>query len=291
MAETPPEAVPLLSPTVGRRWLAQEFRRLREAANMTQSDVAKRLRCASTKITHLESMRNTFNATDLEIALPFLGVPPERVEWYLRIWEASREKGWWDGSQAIPSWFSFYVGLEWGASEIHSWDMGYIPGLLQTQGYAEAVITDGATVNDSAINEQVVTRLRRQEALRRRENPLRLHAILDESVLRRRVGSPQVMRDQLRHLATLDEGPTITLQVMPFARGEHRGQLGSFKWLGFPQEGDPGVVYLENQGGGLYLEKSEQLSRFRADFVELSRRALAPEASIKLINSLLEELG
>nr|BFF02111.1 helix-turn-helix transcriptional regulator [Streptoalloteichus tenebrarius] len=236
-------------------------------------------------------MRNPFNAVDLEIALPFLGVPPDQVEWYLRIWEASREKGWWDGNQAIPSWFSLYVGLEWGASEIHSWDLGHVQGLLQAPGYAEAVIRDGATVDDDTIKEQVATRLRRQEAMRRPEAPLRLHAILDESVLRRRVGSLDVMREQLRHLATLDGHPTITLQVMPFERGEHRGQLGSFTWLGFPQADDPGVVYVENQSGGLYLEKPEQLSEFRADFAELSRRALSTTASINLIRAILKELG
>ncbi|WP_253770772.1 helix-turn-helix domain-containing protein [Goodfellowiella coeruleoviolacea] len=281
----------MLSPTVGRRWLAQELRRLREAAGYKQADVAKRLRCNSTRIAHLESMRTLPSGPDLEVVLPYFGVPKERVEWYLQVCDLSRKKGWWDGNQAIPKWFSFYVGLEWGASEIHSWDTSLVQGLLQTRGYAEVIIRDGATVPEEVIQEQVQTRLRRQEALQRKENPLTLHAIMDEAALRRRVGNAEIMREQLQHLVTLNSHPRITIQVMPFEAGQHRGQLGSFKWLGFPQDGDDGLVYLENQHGGLYLEEPEELATFAADFAELRKRALSPKASVALIAKIVKELS
>ncbi len=270
----------VLSPTVGRRWLAQEIRRLREAAGLKQADVARRLRCNPTKITHLESMRTPVSGPDLEVMLPFLGVPAERIDWYLRVCDLSREKGWWDGDRSIPSWFSLYVGLEAGASEIHCWDAGYVTGLFQTTAYATAMLAD-----DDAAG----TRLRRQEALRRGD-PVLVHAILDEAVLHRRIGDAGVMREQLDHLGTLAAMPNITIQVMSFSAADHRGHLGSFRWLGFPQEDDPGAVYLENQLGGWFLEKPEELAVFRADFADLAARALSPEDSTALIAQRAEEL-
>ncbi|GAA3460547.1 helix-turn-helix domain-containing protein [Saccharothrix longispora] len=277
MPETDP---PMLSPTVGRRWLAQEIRRLREAAGLKQTDVAKRLRCNPTKITHLESMRTPVGGPDLEVLLPFLGVPVERVEWYLRVCDLAREKGWWDGDRSIPDWFSLYVGLEAGASEIRCWDTGYVTGLFQTAAYATALLDNPGAVE---------ARLRRQEALRR-DDPLVVHAILDEAVLCRRIGDAGVMRGQLDHLGALAEMPDVTIQVMPFDAAGHRGHLGSFKWLGFPQEDDPGAVYLENQFGGWFLEKPEELAIFQADFADLVERALPEEDSAALIARRAEEL-
>ncbi|MBP2320883.1 transcriptional regulator with XRE-family HTH domain [Kibdelosporangium banguiense] len=272
---------PMLSPTVGRRWLAQEIRRLREAAGLTQSDLAKRLRCNATKIVHIETMRNPMNGPDLEVLLPFLGVPDERVDWYLQVCDLSKQKGWWDGNQAIPGWFSLYVGLEWGAREVLSWDMGYVPGLLQSKTYIEEMLR--YTGSDEAVLSKVDARLRRQEALHRKTDPLRVHAIIDEAVLRRVIGDVQTMRVQLRHLAALTELPNVTVQVMPFANSGHRGSLGSFRWLGFPQKGDPGAVYLENQNGGLFLEKPEELSLFLKDFADLAAQAITPEDSFTFI--------
>jgi len=272
---------PMLSPTVGRRWLAQEIRRLREAAGFKQSDVAKRLRCNPTKITHIETMRNPINGPDLEVMLPFFGVPADQIDWYLQVCDLSKTKGWWDGDQAIPSWFSLYVGLEWGASEIRWWDMGFVYGMLQTRGYAEAVLQDLNAVD---------SRLHRQKALYRDTSPLRVHAIFDESVLLRQVGDAETMREQLKHLVALSKLATITIQVMPLSTGAHRSHLGSYHWLGFPQDGDPGAVYVENQLGGQFLEKPEELAVFAADFAELTKLALSAKESVALIAQRAEEL-
>ncbi|MGM1059752.1 helix-turn-helix domain-containing protein [Saccharothrix sp. Mg75] len=269
----------MLSPTVGRRWLAQEIRRLREAAGLKQADVARRLRCNPTKITHLESMRTPVGGPDLEVLLPFLGVPAERVDWYLRVCDISREKGWWDGDRSIPGWFSLYVGLEAGASEIRSWETGFIYGLFQTRPYARRLLEDPDAVD---------ARIRRQEALHR-EDPLVVHAIIDEAVLLRRMGDDQVMAGQLDHLVALGELPNITIQVMPFDAGAHRGHLGSYHWLGFPQPDDPGAVYLENQLGGWFLERAAELAVFQDDFAGLATRALSAEDSAALIARRAEE--
>ena len=271
--------LPTMSPTVGRRWLAQELRRLREAAGLKQADVAGRLRCKTAKIGHIESMRNPIGGPDLEVVLPFLGVPADRVDWYLRLADLAQEKGWWDGHRAVPSWFSLYIGLEWGASEVREWDMGFIPGLLQTPAYAEALLMLDASETGTPLDERIEARLQRQSTLHREREPLLLHAIIDESALHRAVGGEAVMREQMKHLVEMSEHPQVVLQLMPFQAGPHRGQLGSFHVLTFPRDGDPGVVYLENQQGGLCLEEDREVAMFADEFEDLRNRALSPEDS------------
>lgn len=282
--------LPTMSPTVGRRWLAQELRRLREAAGLKQADVAGRLRCKTAKIGHIESMRNPISGPDLEVVLPFLGVPADRVDWYLRLADLAQEKGWWDGHRAVPSWFSLYIGLEWGASELHEWHLGYVPGLLQTREYASAVIRSGIEASEQHFQEQTELRLQRQQSLWRDEAPLSLHAIIDEAVLRRVVGNPELMREQLDHLVEVGQHPQVTLQVIPFSTGPHRGQLGAFQWLGFPREDDLGVVYMESQLGGLYLEDPPEVAAFRAEFEKLHQSALSGEESCRFMAELARKV-
>ncbi|MEU5845575.1 helix-turn-helix domain-containing protein [Saccharopolyspora shandongensis] len=277
-----------ISPTVGRRWLAQEIKRLREAAGLKQSDVAKRLRCNPAKIAHIESMRNAVSGPDLEVMLPFLGVPSERVDWYLQLADIAKEKGWWDGNRAIPEWFSLYIGLEWGASEIRAWDLGFIPGLLQTRTYAESLINDPDFTMSAKPRQQVDARLQRQGALHRDTDALSLHAIVDESVLWRFQGDGTVLNEQVKHLIEMCDHPQVVFQVMPFNAGPGRGHLGSFKWLGFPRANDPGVVYVENQRGCLYLEEPDEITQFNADFDHLSEHALTTHDSKRLLIELLK---
>ncbi|MCX2730765.1 helix-turn-helix transcriptional regulator [Saccharopolyspora sp. NFXS83] len=286
MADFDSTEPPTISPTVGRRWLAQELRRLREAAGLKQADVARRLRCNPAKVGHMETMRNAISGPDLEVVLPFLGVPAERVGWYLQLADVAKEKGWWDGNQAIPEWFSLYIGLEWGASEIREWDLGFIPGILQTRAYAEGLLRSGDRAGAVGLTDQVDARLQRQGALGRGSGALSLHAIVDESVLHRAVGDGDVMRDQLRHLVASAEHRQAVLQVMPLSAGPHRGQLGSFSWLGFPRVDDVGVVYVENQRGGLFLEDPDEIESFQNDFECLREKALAPDDSKALLVEL-----
>ncbi|GAB3549511.1 transcriptional regulator with XRE-family HTH domain [Actinopolyspora lacussalsi] len=279
-----------ISPTVGRRWLSQEVRRLREEAGLKQSDVAKRLRCNAAKIAHMESMRNTISGPDLEVMLTLFEVPDERVAWYLRLAELAKEKGWWDANRAVPDWFSIYVGLEWGADRIREWELGYPPGILQTRSYIEALVRGEDGPFEVGIRELVEARLRRQEALWRSEDPLWMHAVIDEAALRRQVGDTEVMREQLHYLAEAGQWENVTVQVMPFAVGPHRGHLGSFQWLGFPRVGDPGVVYLENQRGGIYLEEVDEVAMFNGVFESLAEQALSPAESADFLAELVKEL-
>ncbi|SDP56090.1 Helix-turn-helix domain-containing protein [Actinopolyspora xinjiangensis] len=282
--------IPTVSPTVGRRWLAEEVRRLRDAAGLKQSDVAKRLRCGTAKVAHMESMRNTISGPDLEVMLALFEVPADRVEWYLRLAELAKEKGWWDGNRAVPDWFSLYVGLEWGADRIREWELGFPPGILQTRPYVEALVRSEDGPSDVEVRELVEARLRRQEALWRLEDPLWMHAVVDEAALRRRVGDAEVMREQLRYLARAGRWENVTVQVLPFVVGPHRGHLGSFQWLGFPRVGDPGVVYLENQRGGIYLEEVDEVAMFNGVFESLAEQALSPAESAEFLSELAKEI-
>lgn len=287
------------SPTVRHRWLSLTLRELRQAAGLSQKEAATAVGWSHGTVGHLETRTVPVQRKHLLALLPLYGVQADRIDWYLVQSDRAREKGWWDDDPGVPDWFSLYIGLEWGASDINSYHLGYVPGLLQTRGYAEAILRDGAS-NDAEVAHQLTQRLRRQDALTRTKHPLRLHAILDEAVLHRAVGGPAVMRDQLAHLTGLIRGSNLHIQVLPFRSGVHRGQLGSFSWLGFPHDEDdadqatvelrerldPGVVYLENQLGGVCLDDKPKIDHFRPIFADLAQRALPTEQSAAMIDTL-----
>ncbi|GLY54800.1 helix-turn-helix transcriptional regulator [Lentzea sp. NBRC 102530] len=303
------------SPTVVQRWLRGELKRLRKEAGFTQDAVARELRregrWSKAKVGHLETGHVLPHREDLQQLLPVYGVRGTRLEWYLELCDRARDHGWWDNAPGVPSWFGLYLGLEWGATVMVSYDLGFIPGLLQTRRYVEAVIRDGETDEDEVAN-QVNQRMRRQEALSR-PRPLKLHAIIDEAALYRVVGDVDVMREQIEHLIALtgqqeprdtnldDDEPfqVFTLQILPFSAGAHRGQLGSFSWMGFddsphpirdaldPAKNDPGVGYVENQAGGQYIDEPQPIARYLDTFRLLSGRALSPARSVGHLRTLL----
>ncbi|MEO7194047.1 MAG: helix-turn-helix transcriptional regulator [Pseudonocardiaceae bacterium] len=282
------------SPTVWRRWLAFELARLRQESGLDQKSVAKALRCTVGKVSYYETAERPVVVRDLdEVLLPLYNVAPERWPVYLQACQDSRQKGWWEsyGTDTLPSWFSLFVGLEQGASQLHTYEAQLVPGLLQTREYADAVTRRGTAERAEAEIERLVElRLTRQAVLHREPDPLRLRAVLDEAVLRRVVGSPTIMRDQLRHLAELARHPKITVQVVPYANGAHPGMAaGPFKILGFPWPADPGVVYLEHRGGGLYLEQPYEIETHTVAFEHLRVLALPSDESSIMIQNAAEE--
>lgn len=267
------------SPTVAGRWLASDLRKLRRAAHIKQTVVAKELGCTPGKVVHFESGRSPIKRADLLAMLPLYGVPEERRTWYLDLCEKARQKGWWDGADGVPTWFGLYVGLEWGAEQIVSYDLGTIPGLLQTREYAEAVMESGFPDEPETAAGLVDQRMQRQRALDRSQDPLTLHAFIDEAALRREVVSRKVMRVQLDHLNRMAEHPHVTVQVVPYSAGAHSGHIGNFHILDFPNPEDPGVVFLENRCGGLYLEENDELDEYRRVVSELASLALDVETT------------
>src|SRR5690606_15524211 len=172
----------------------------------------------------------------------------------------ANEPGWWYRyNDLLPSWFQAYVGLEEAASRIRTYEVQFVPGLLQTKEYARAVIMAGARPEEIA--RRVQMRLERQLILER-ENPPMLWAVIDEAALRRPIGGADVMRGQLRHLIEMMERPNITIQIVPFSSGGHAAEGGAFSILRFADPELPDIVYVEQLASALYLDKPEELDRY-----------------------------
>lgn len=282
------------SPTVWRRWLAFELVRLRRRAGLDQREVAKALRCTVAKVSYYETAERPVVVRDLdEVLLPLYNVPSEHWGDYLDAAKNARQKGWWEklDGNPMPSWFSLFVGLEQGASQIRAYESEAIPGLLQTRAYADAITRRGTAERaDADVERHIELRMTRQTVLSRDVDPLRLWTVVSEAVLRRVVGSPELMRAQLLHMVEMAQHPKITVQVLPYAHGAHPGMAaGPFQILGFPWPADPGIAYVEHRAGALYLEGAHEIDAHNVAFEHLVALALSPDASITMVRDVAEE--
>jgi transcriptional regulator with XRE-family HTH domain len=280
------------SPTVKRRRLAAELRRLREQARLTIEEVADRLEWSTAKISRIENARVTVLPRDVKFLIATYGKTEADPAWnaLLALSRESRERGWWQQhGDAVPEWFGTFVGLEAEAETIWAYDAEYVPGLLQTEDYARTVhraqLIDG---RDEDIDRLVRVRMARQELLTAEDAP-QAWLVINEAVLRRLVGGPDVMRAQLRRLAEATDLPTVTIQVVPFSAGAHPAMVGGFIRLSFP--GDPSIVYVEYHAGALYLESPAEVGRYTLMFDHLRATALSVDASRALIARVLREMG
>jgi transcriptional regulator with XRE-family HTH domain len=275
------------SPTIRRRRLGAELRRLREAAGVTIEVVADRLDCSTSKVSRIETGHTSATPRDVKDMLDVYGVGDSESDELVEIAREARQKGWWHPYSAVL--VGAYVGLEAAAGSIRAYEQQVIPGLLQSEEYAIAMIR-AARLSDTAneIDRRVHVRMARQSLLIQ-DDPIDLWVVLDEAVLSRPVGGDEVMRDQLVRLIEAAELPNVTLQVLPFVAGAHAGMDGTFSILDFPDAGDPDVVYAENATGGLFLEKTEEIHKYRRIFDSIQATALTPEESTKMIEVLVEE--
>lgn len=279
-------------PTVRRRRLGAELRRLREAAGVNVDQVCDLLRCSVSKVSRLENGRVPVRTRDVSDLLTLYGVTDEKHrEALLTLARESRRRGWWHPyHDVVPAWFEIYIGLEADASSISVYESQLVHGLLQTADYARHVIrADAPEATEEEVERKVSLRLNRQTRLTS-DNPPRLWVILDEAVLRRQVGGAAVMRRQLAHLAKSAELPNVTIQVLPFSVGAHAGLGSTFSILGFPDEADHNVVYIEEAAGSLYLERPAEIRRYRVKLDHLMASALRPEESIEMIAKISEEI-
>jgi hypothetical protein len=282
------------SPTVKRRRLAAELRKAREVAGLTIEEVAEELEWSSAKISRIENAHVGVLPRDVKFLLRTYGHKDGDELWevLLTLARESRQKGWWHQyGDAIPSWFQVYVGLEAEAASLSCYQAEFMHGLLQTRDYARAVHRASMpTTADETIEQLVEVRMARQELLTSPDAP-QLWLILNEAVLRRVVGGPAVMHEQLTSLAEAASMPTVTLQVLPFSNGAHASMDGSFTVLSFPNDTDPQVAYIEYQTGSLYLERREEVGRYTLVFDHLRAAALPVDASRTLIRRCAEELA
>ncbi|MFF4828024.1 helix-turn-helix domain-containing protein [Streptomyces sp. NPDC001312] len=272
-----------VNPTVRRRRLGQELRRLRELKGMTAEEVAERLLVSQSKISRLENGRRSISQRDVRDLCGVYEVEDHRiVDSLMQMAKDSRQQGWWHSFGDIP--YSVYIGLETDAASLRIYDPQVVPGLLQTRQYAEALIAGALPETAPAdIEKRVQVRMRRQERISAAENPLRLWTVLDEAALRRIVGSPALMREQLEHLVEQSRLPHVTVQVIPFDMGAHPGLNGQYAILEFPDTADSSVVYIEGVTSDLYLEKANDVQKYSVMYEHLRAQALNVEQSRQFI--------
>ncbi|MBE1467125.1 transcriptional regulator with XRE-family HTH domain [Kibdelosporangium phytohabitans] len=285
-----------VNPTAVKRWIALEMKRLREASGHDRSAAAERIGKATTVIAHIETARNLPAPADLELLLALYGVP-DRVQLFREmVKRAKRGKDWWIGYKfkfETVGMSELFLALETGSARISSADMLVVPGLFQTRDYALGINQSGERrLTDEQIAAWLELRMTRQQMLDRSDAPPRVWSILDEGVLRRQVGGPAVMREQLHHLAELAERPNIEIQVLPFSAGAHPATDGTFTIFDYPPEfiGDTGTVYIEGRHQPSYYESPEEVRDYRNIFERLQIQAHKPDQSREFILSLAKEI-
>jgi transcriptional regulator with XRE-family HTH domain len=281
------------SPTVRRRRLRYELRRLRDEHGLTIEQVqeASGGDIKAPSISRWENGERSVRPTDLRLLLDIYQVDGERREALLTLARQAKERGWWQSyGSAIPQWFQVYVGLEAEASSVRVYESELVHGLLQTADYYRTFLRAApAAAGDDEADRKIEVRLARQERLTA-DDPPEYWAVLNEAVIRRVVGGARVMRGQLDHIADMAGLPHVNVQVLPFGAGVHPAMDGSFEILGFPEPGDPDVVYLENQAGSLYLEEQPEIDRYARMFSHLIAKALDPEESRRMIARIAADL-
>ncbi len=281
-----------LGPTVRRRRLGAELRRLREANSLKLEEVAEQLGLAPSTLSRIETGKAPTKTAYLTSMLGMYGVDDPAVRKVLV--DMAREghrKGWWSiYDDVLPSGFDIYVGLEAEASGLRSYETDLVHGLLQTTEYALAVLRElRPRDSDEQISRGVDLRMQRQRLLDH-DPPLDLWLILDEGAIRRNIGGAKVMGPQLGHLIQASRWSNVTLQVLGFEAGAHAGLVGPFSILEFPERGDSEVAYTESVGGMIYLEKEREVRACAEAFDRMRAAALSPAASVELIQQVLEEL-
>jgi transcriptional regulator with XRE-family HTH domain len=283
-----------IGPTVRRRRLGTELRRLREAHSLKLEEVADKLGLAASTLSRIETGKAPTRTAYLSAMLDLYSVDDlGQRQILVDMAREGHRKGWWAAwDDVLPTGFDVYVGLEGEAASLRAYESQVVHGLLQTEAYAREVMTTvRRRQTPDQIERLVQLRMQRQEIIvPGRAGPIELWLILDEAVIRRVMGSPELMRAQLNHLADASQWPNVTLQVLPFSSGLHPALNGPFAIIEFPERFDPDVVYTEGVGGQDYLERERDV-RARAEAFDLLRAAaLSPADSTDLIGALAREI-
>ncbi len=279
-------------PTVLRLLLGAQLRRLRESQRISLEDAGNVIRASHSKMSRLELGRVGFKDRDICDLLTHYGVTDEQERDALRaLARKASSQGWWhDYSEILPTWFEAYVGLEEAATRIRAYEIQFVPGLLQTEEYARAVTLLGhSSARPDEIELRVRLRMARQALLRGPRAP-QLWAVIDEAVLRRPVGGPEVMRAQLEHLIECAALPNVTIQVIPFQAGGHAAAGGPFSILRFAEADLPDVVYLEQLTSAMYLDKRGDVDRYAEAMDQICATSFTPEQTKDLIHTMLADM-
>jgi hypothetical protein len=280
-------------PTVVRMLLGAHLRRLRESKGITRGDAGWPIRASESKISRMELGRVGFKERDVADLLTLYGVEDEQERaQLLALVHDANAPGWWQTyTDVFPDWFEQYIGLEAGASLIRTYEIQFVPGLLQTTEYARAVVMlQHGAATPSELERRVELRTTRQEVLRR-PNPVQLWAVVDEAALRRPVGGIEVMRRQVEALVEFTKAPNVTLQVVPFRAGGHAAAGGNFSILRFPDPDLSDMVYIEQLNSALYLDKPGHADEYAVAMERLCIDAEGPERTPDILNEIIKDIS
>jgi transcriptional regulator with XRE-family HTH domain len=285
--------------TVPRRQLGRHLRELRNASRLTVRIAAQKLEWSEAKIWRIETGQTSLRSLDVEAMGKIYGAPAELTETLMGLAKETKARGWWHAyGDVIGENFDVYIGLEEAASRLSWYESELVPGLLQTEDYARALIRAGNPgATDAEIERRVHVRISRQALLTRATAAPVVEVILNEAILRRPVGGVKIMSGQLQRLAAAGTLENVSIRVMPFSAGLHYGVLsGPFVILQFPLNGDgeetePPTVYVDGFTGDLYLDKQKEVERYSAAYASILGSSLDERASGQRILQAAKELG
>lgn len=281
-------------PTAQRIILGTHLRRLREAAGISRTEAAWEIRGSESKISRIELGRVGFKVRDVDDLLTFYKLEDEAErERLLTMARQANDPGWWQRYDDLtPIWFHDYLGLEMAADLIRTFELQFVPGLLQTPEYARATIQLGrqdVALPRDEVDRLVSLRMGRQEVLTR-QRPARLWAVLDESVLQRPIGSRAILRAQLEHLIEASRRHNVTLQIIQFEKGGYTATGGAFTLLRFNDPDLPDIVYIEHLTSAVYLDKREELDTYVVTMDAVSITASQPRETESILRRAIERL-
>jgi transcriptional regulator with XRE-family HTH domain len=278
-------------PTVQRLVLGSQLHQLRESRGITAEQAAEAIRGSHSKISRMEHGRVGFKERDVSDLLTLYGVTDgEERAALLNLARQANTPGWWHAySDILPTWLEPYVGLEAAASVIRTYQIQLVPGLLQTEGYARALIEQGSAATEEQVTRRIELRVSRQ-AILSAPNPPQLWVVVDEGALRRPVGGREVVRAQLEHLIEITDHPAVTLQILPFTIGPHSAMGGPFTILRFAEPDLHDVVYIEQLTSALYLEKPSEVDSYLEVMEQLCLQAEPVSNTVKILNHILSEI-
>jgi transcriptional regulator with XRE-family HTH domain len=279
------------SPLAHRRRLRNELRAARLEKGLTQEQVATAMEWSLSKMSRIEKAKTGISTNDLKALLPLYGITAQdRQEELLVLARASRQTPWWRGyGDVAPSTLLELIDYESAATAVSQFEPMFVPGILQTEDYALAVLR--ACYGAQSPAERLVDLRTRRRDLLVSEGAPTFSFVLDESVIRRPVGGPVVMRNQLTYLISLADLPNVTVQVVPFAAGVHPGMKGPFKVIESDDEPDEDVAFLEGPHGDIISDDPEETGRHLETFHRLAQLALGPSESVGFLAGAAGEMA
>ncbi|MDJ1132939.1 helix-turn-helix domain-containing protein [Streptomyces iconiensis] len=281
------------APTVLRMVLGKRLQHLRERAGVTYEQAARALDVTHATVRRMEKAEVGLKVPYVEKLLRTYGVgEPDEIEGFVSLAREANQPGWWHRYRdVLPEWFSVFVSLESESDVIRAYEPHYVPGLLQTESYARAVLRAGMPhAPEGEIKRGVALRMERQAVLFRDENPPMLWAVIDETVLRRNIGGAEVMREQVDELIKATERSNVRLQIMPYSAGPHPAMYGPFHLFRFPLEELPDVVCAESLVGAVYFDQRDDVSGFLEALDRMCAQAVPLARTRAVLSALRKEI-